>query len=236
MHVKGVTAPASRMAPSPTKFSLLWVVGSSLACIALVLLASLPPLPTRSDAVAEWVQGGVLALTWAGELLFFSVITWGTGAVGVCRALGGNETLKHTLALVALGLTLIAFVVVLLALGRLVYPVIGGDVAAETIKLLVSVVFGAVHLALLGLAIVALTLTGPTRSVWKRRAMLLAGAVFGALFIVGSYPWLLPAWLNFLVAAAVGCWGVLVGVVVLAQRHGEAGERSTSVSGAVYYA
>ncbi|MBW9213650.1 hypothetical protein KV102_02235 [Mumia sp. zg.B53] len=196
-------------------FAWLWIAGALLASVALALLATVPALPTTADAVALWVDDASFQLTWAGEFLFFATIAWGTGAAGAFGAHGRGSPLRRTTALVALGVALIAFVVVLLALGRLVYPVADIELAVETIVLLESVVIGAVHLALLGLGIVAFTLPVPVRSTGARRATVTAGVALGVLFLVGSYPWLLPMWLNLVVAGAVGCWGALVGAAVL---------------------
>jgi hypothetical protein len=198
-------------------FAWLWIAGVLLASVALALLATLPPLQTSADAVVEWVDDSMFQLTWAGELLFFATIAWGTGAAGAFSARGTNTPLRHTIALVALSVALIAFVIVLLALGRLVYPVVDIDLGVDTIVLLASVVIGTVHLALLALAVVAIALPVPMRSARARRTIMAVGITLGVLFVVGSYPWLLPTWLNLVVAGAVGCWGVLVGVAVLAR-------------------
>lgn len=203
-------------------FASLWITGALLASAALALLASLPPLPAPAEAVVEWVDDGGFQLTWAGELLFFATVAWGTGAAGAFGARGRETPVRRTIALVALGVALISFVIVLLALGRLVYPVVDVDLAADTVVLLASEVIGTVHLALLALAVVAFALPVPMRSPGARRTVTIVGIVLGVLFVVGSYPWLLPTWLNLVVAGAVGCWGVLVGAAVLARDRGRA--------------
>jgi hypothetical protein len=202
-------------ARAPLAFAWLWIVGALLASAALLLLASLPPLPARADAFGPWVDDGTFQLTWAGELLFFAVIAWGTGAAGAFGARVTDSPVRRRIALVALGVALVAFVIVLLALGRLVYPVADVDLADDTTVLLASVVVGTVHLALLALAVVAVTLPAKARAPRTRRTLAAAGVTSGVLFAVGSYPWLLPTWLNVTVAVVVGCWGVLVGVAVL---------------------
>lgn len=200
-------------------FAWLWMAGAFLASVALALLATLPPVPPSVDGVLAWVGDGTFQLTWAGELLFFATIAWGAGAAGSFSARATSRPLRRSIALVALGVTLVAFVVVLLALGRLVYPVVDVELAADTIVLLVSVVIGTVHLALLALGVVAIALPVPMRSTRAGRTVTAIGCAGGVLFVVGSYPWLLPTWLNLVVAGAVGCWGVLVGVALLARER-----------------
>lgn len=193
-------------------FAWLWIAGRfSLAWHWLCWRHC----PRCGDAVSDWVVDSAFQLTWAGELLFFAIIAWGTGAAGVLLARGTAAPLRRTSALMAVGVALIAFVVVLLALGRLVYPVVDIDLAADTVVLLASVVIDAVHLTLLALAVVAIALPVPISSPGPRRTVTAVGIAVGVLFVVGSYAWLLPMWLNLVVAGTVGCWGVLVGVAVL---------------------
>ena len=200
-------------------FAWLWIAGAVLASMALALLAMLPPVPATADGVVAWVDDSTFQLTWAGELLFFATIAWGAGAAGAFAARHTDTPLRRSIALVALSVALVAFVIVLLALGRLVYPVVDVDLAAGTIVLLVSVVIGTVHLALLALGVVAIALPVPMRSASARRTVTAVGSACGVLFVVGSYPWLLPTWLNLVVAGAVGCWGALVGVALLARER-----------------
>lgn len=195
----------------------MWIAGSLLASAALVLLASLPALPTTLDAITGWVERGRFQLTWAGELLFFAVITWGAGAVGTLTTHEAGSALRRSIAAIALAVALVAFVVVLLALGRLVYPVVDLDPGPDTVLLLASVVLGSVHLAMLSLGVVAMALPASARSPRAARASIATGVVVGTLFIVGSFPWLLPMWLDIATAGLVGCWGVLLGVAHLRQ-------------------
>ncbi|MTD17509.1 hypothetical protein GIS00_26630 [Nakamurella sp. YIM 132087] len=88
--------------------------------MSLALLATLPPLPPTLESVPGWVDEGQLQMSWAGEGLFFVVIAWGAGAAGTFALRGTGWSVSTVIALVALGVTLLAFVIALLALGRLV--------------------------------------------------------------------------------------------------------------------
>lgn len=189
--IPAVHQPADPEARGGTAFAWLWIAGPLLAGAALALLAALPPFPTGAGTAAAWVGAAGFQLTWSGELLFFAIVAWGAGA-------------------------LVAFLVALLGLGRLVYPVLDAAPAGDALVLLVSEVIGAVHLALPAPAVVAATLPVPVRS--GRRTATAAGIGFGALFLVGSHPWPLPTWANLLVACAVGGWGALVGAAALSRR------------------
>lgn len=99
---------------------------------------------------------------------------------------------------------LVSLLLLLTALGRLVYPVVEAAPSDDVVVLLASLVTGSVHLALLGLAVAALALPPQPRSPLRH-----AGIPFGALFVLGSFPWMLPTWLNLGVALGVACWGWL---------------------------
>ncbi|MCS5734083.1 hypothetical protein [Herbiconiux daphne] len=214
-----------------TAFAWLWIAGTVFAGLALTLLATLPPLPTDPDSVSGWVGDGAFPLTWAGELLFFAIIAWGAGAAGVVGAHAAGAPVRRALSSAALGVVLVGFAIILLALGRLVYPVADIDLTAGSIVLLASVVSGTVHLSLLALAVVAVSLPVGMRSLRARRATVAAGIAFGVLFAVGSFPWLLPTWSNVVVAGAVAGWGVFAGLSALARDRRAARSRGSSRRG-----
>ncbi|MFI6509450.1 hypothetical protein ACIBCT_17735 [Streptosporangium sp. NPDC050855] len=129
----------------------------------------------------------------------------------------------------ALTAALVALVVLLLAVGRLVYPVSEIQLSAEALALVVSSAFGALHLAFLGFAVAAVALGWSTRAGPVGRAV---GIFAAAAFIVGSFPWLTPNWWNSLVAISVVAWGVLLALatVTRTENPGDATQRmSTTV-------
>lgn len=210
-------APHPRAAPSGAvrASAWLWVTGSVLLGAALVMLATVPPLPAEAVDVQRWVNEGRFQLTWSGELLFFAVLALGSGGVGMLAGPGAPWRPRHTISLVGLGIALVAFLVVLLALGRLVYPVASIDLSADSTVLVSSTAIGAVHLALLGLAVAAFAWPRPSSVVAARRIDTVAGIAAGVVFLFGSYPWLLPNWANVAASVVVGCWGVWIGASAL---------------------
>lgn len=134
----------------------------------------------------------------------------------------GHSLLSWTVALVAL-------VVVLLTVGRLVYPVFGIDLSSEVIALVVSLTFGALHLAYLGFAVAAATLNWSTGAGVTGRAV---GVGAAAAFVVGSFPWLTPDWWNCVVAVLVGVWGVFLASVTGTGNSGDATQTTSGVPGA----
>ncbi|MEV6704762.1 hypothetical protein [Micromonospora wenchangensis] len=205
----------------------LMIVGALLTAVALLLLSLLPDPPAEATAMTAWVERGYSLLLWSNELLFFAVICWGAGARGLLSAGRAGPSARIDVGGTALTVALVALVVVLLAVGRLVYPVFAIDLSTEVVALLVSSTFGALHVAFLGLAVAALTLSWSTRAGLIGRAV---GIVAAAAFVAGSFPWLTPNWWNSLVPALVAAWGVFLAAVTRTGNSGDATE-STSTTG-----
>jgi hypothetical protein len=183
------------------------IVGALLTAIALLLLSLLPSVPSEAVAMTAWVERGHSLLSWSDELLFFAVICLGVGARGLFGANQAAPSVRINVGVTALATALVALVVLLLAVGRLVYPVFEIQLSAEVLALVVSSMFGALHLAFLGFAVAAVALS------WSTRARLIGRAVgifAAASFIVGSFPWLVPNWCNSLIAVLVAVWGVFL--------------------------
>lgn len=190
----------------------MMIVGALLTGVALLLLSLLPSEPSEPIEMAAWVERGDSLLSWSDELLFFAIISWGAGARGLLFSASKAGSAMRTVGVTALAVALVALVVLLLELGRLVYPVSGIQLSAEALALVVSSAFGALHLAFLGFAVAAVTLSWSTRAGPIGRAI---GILSGAAFIVGSFPWLTPNWWNSFVAALVAAWGTFLALATV---------------------
>ncbi|MGW4371643.1 hypothetical protein ACWEKT_39095 [Nocardia takedensis] len=180
------------------------VVGALSTAVVLLLLSLLSAVPSDPAAMTGWVQDGHSLLAWSDELLFFAILCWGAGVRGVFGTPAELSMLVH-LGVTALRIALGALLMVLLAVGRLVYPVFGIELSAPIVALVVSVVFGALHLALLGFAVAAAAL-GWSTSAWPTGRIV--AFIVAAVFLVGSFPWLIPSWCDTVVAIGVGVWGI----------------------------
>ncbi|MEV0646422.1 hypothetical protein AB0I28_14285 [Phytomonospora sp. NPDC050363] len=199
---------------------VLTAVGALLTGGALLFLSLVPDVPSEVSEITAWVDSGKSLLSLSDELLFFAIVCWGAGARGLFGAQKVERSARINVGLTALAVALVALVVLLLVVGRLVYPVFGIHLSPEVLALLVSSTFGAVHLALLGFAVAAVALSWSTRSGLLGR---IVGIVAAVVFIVGSFPWLIPSWWNALVAVLLAAWGVFLGVIGVAQHGNEGG-------------
>ncbi|MEU2253422.1 hypothetical protein ABZ540_09620 [Nocardia xishanensis] len=190
-----------------------WLLGMGgvLAAAAVFLLMAHTPVPSEGNDLVLWVSQGRAQLMWSDEILFFAVVALGAGARG---SLADHRTRRSTrvdVGMVSLMVGLVSLLVVLLAVGRLVYPAYGIALSADVVALLVSVTFGALHLALLAFAVTTVSLTwfvvpGPAK--WPAT---IAGITIAAAFVAGSFPWFTPTWWNLLVAVLLAGWGFLIG-------------------------
>jgi hypothetical protein len=197
----------TRAAASTRLNRWLMAVGAALTAIALLLLTLLPGVPATAAAIPGWVERGEMLLSWSDELLFFAIICWWVGASGLFSSHSSARPVRISVGMTALAVALGALLVLLLSVGRLVYPVFGIQLSADVLALVVSASFGALHLALLGFAVAAVALSWSTRSGLIGRTIGIAAAV---VFLLGSFPWLTPSWWNSLVALAIAVWGVFL--------------------------
>ncbi|GAB3159710.1 hypothetical protein GCM10027161_66880 [Microbispora hainanensis] len=207
----------------------LMIVGALLTGVALLLLSLLPSAPSEAVATTAWVERGHSLLSWSDELLFLAVICWGAGARGIFGPRKVEPSARINVGVTALVAALVALVVLLLAVGRLVYSVFEIQLSAEVLALVVSWTFGALHLAFLGFAVAAVALSWSTRAGLIGRAV---GIFAAAAFIVGSFPWLTPNWWNSAAAILVAAWGVLLALstVTRTENFGDAAERMSTIA------
>lgn len=185
----------------------LMLAGSILTGGSLFLLSLLPQVPADATRLATWVEHGSGLLMWSDELLFFAVICWWAGAWGVFRAPAAARSVRVTIGFTSLAVALISLIIVLLAVGRLVYPVFELDFSADSLALVISSAFGALHLALLGFTVAAVALSWATRAGILGRII---GIIVAIILLTGSFPWLTPSWWNSLVALVLATWGGFV--------------------------
>ncbi len=187
------------------------LAGAVLTGASALLLSLLPKVPTDVAALSGWVEEGSALLMWSDELLFFSILFSWAGAWGVFATSGSRRSVRVVIGLTALALALISLTVVLLTIGRLVYPVFAIQLSDDSLGLLVSATYGALHVALLGFAVAGVTLTWATRALITGR---IVGIATAAVFLAGSFPWLTPNWWNTVVAAVLGAWGAFLALAV----------------------
>lgn len=184
--------------------SVLAGVGWTVIAVAVALIAVVPP-PT-GGALEEWLASGHARLVWGDELLFLGILVAGAGT----RQPGRPAHLRARLGDAAIGLALTALVVVLLAVGRLVYPIAGGPPRDDILALVVGTTYGSLHLAMLATAVGTVALAGCERTITPRPRRAIAAWTTCSVLVLGSFPWVTPTWFNLIVAAILGGVGWII--------------------------
>ncbi|HSK92192.1 MAG TPA: hypothetical protein VK875_12870 [Euzebyales bacterium] len=188
--------------------AILIALGAVIVAVAAVLIV-MEPVPVEAG-LREWLAAGERRLAWADELLFFGILCWGAGATALCSRPRERASLGRRVGTTALVVALAALLIVLLAIGRLVYPISDHSMSDDALTLLVDTTFGALHLAMLGFGVSAIALTGLSAGDRVRPLRVIVGCVLGIAFIAGSFPWLTPTWWNVSAAVLLGAWGLLL--------------------------
>ena len=194
----------------------LFAVGALLAAVALVLIALLPRVPAEPTEIVAWVEQGRMQLMWADELLFFAVLSWCAGVLGLYAGWDAASTTSGLVGLAAFLTAQVALVVVLLSLGRLVYRVFGIELSADVTALIVSETYGALHLAMLAFSVAAISLSWQPRFTWLAKGL---GVLAAIVFVVGAFPWLTSQWWNVLAGVTLAVWGALLVLLHGQQSH-----------------
>jgi len=153
--------------------------------------------------------------------MFVAVVCLVPAVVVLYRLLESQHGFSALVGCTSLMLALTIMGTLVLIGGRLVYPVFRIALSADTIALMVSLLFGGLHsvLLLIGLALIVLAFAMRRSELgsWIMTATYCAGA----LQILGSYPWLTPSWWNATAATALAAWMLMFGIrlVVAASRQ-----------------
>lgn len=188
-------------------------IGGILTGAAVFLLVAAPHVPSGGNDLVHWVARGRTQLMCSDEMLFFAVVSLGAGLRGSLAARTPRRSTRVDLATASSMVSLVALVVVLLTVGRLVYPAYGIGLSPDVVALLVSATFGAVHLTFLAFAVTTAALTWFVSSGPAKWPVTIVGIAIVAAFVAGSFPWLTPTWWNLFVAVLLACWGFLIGAL-----------------------
>jgi hypothetical protein len=187
------------------------IIGGVLLFGAQFLIALLPAPPAAPSGLARWVQEYAFPLSMSDELLFFAIVCLTPGVVVLFRTTRFRRPVSSLLGCSSLLLAMTLLGVLVVVGGRLVYPVFGISLLDDVIALVVSLFFGGLHAVLLfmGVGLIAASFALRQENAWRRLPIASIGA--GALQVLGSYPWLTPAWVNVTTAAALFAWMLAAG-------------------------
>ena len=181
-----------------------FLLAMPLICVALVSV-----LPENTADLGVWLQDSKTLLIIADEMLMFASIVLLASTVLLYQAFAPRHKTIAALGLAAWGVAMVGFVITILAIGRLIYPVNGIAVPTESLEYSVAPVFSSLHLASIALGIGIITFGFG----FKKKSMAIVSCMVGILQIVGTYfAVATPVWLLLAAAFAWAMWTLLVSV------------------------
>lgn len=174
-----------------------------------------PQPPASDEALLAWLAAWKLQLSMADELLFFAALLLIPGVAALYRVLAATDRIKALLGCGLWVVTIPLYMMMVVILGRLVYPVFGMELSPESYRLVLSLYYGGQHtISLLwGIAILALSFAILRSAIGKPAACL--GFVAGLTALAGSYPWLMGNGAVFGIQLVFSAWLVLLGIRML---------------------
>jgi hypothetical protein len=187
------------------------IIGGVLLFGAQFLIALLPAPPAAPSGLARWVDEYAFPLKMSDELLFFAIVCLAPGVVVLFRTTWLRRPVSSLLGGSSLLLAMTLLGVLVVVGGQLVYPVFGILLSDDAIVLVVSLFYGGLHAVLLfmGVGLIAAGLALRQENAGRRLPIASFGA--GVLQVLGSYPWVTPAWVNVTTAAALLAWMLATG-------------------------
>lgn len=201
------------------------VGGGALAAsgILFVVLAFLDfragPPPSNGAEILVWRDSQVLVLDFVSEFLFFATVLLVPGTVALYQGLVDVDRIKAATGCGIIAVTIPVMAVIIIVLGRLVYPIYGMRAdTPEAAALVVMVFYGGVHAIYLLLAVATIVLSlAMTRGAFAKWIAYF-GFATAALDIIGSYPWVIGPVLTLVCELSLGGWFVAAGSQLFRMR------------------
>lgn len=206
--------------------AVAFVLAGALFLAANVPTVTLAHPPVDDAGFARWASDNRARLMAHNELLFFATGLLVPASLGLHQLLRHRPSVTATFGLGLLVLNIPVLSMLIIAEGRLIYPVYDLDLSAESQKLAFSVFQGGFHAVLLILGAAVILIGWGARSAAPRgRLYWYASVATAVLQLAGAYPWLTPAAFNLIVVLSFSGWLALTGVWIL-WRESEPGPAS----------
>ncbi len=198
------------------------MTAAALLLLGAHTVSSLIPTGVTSETAVGWLEENRGLLSWGDEMRMLAAIAVVSAALAWARP--ASRPTAFALGRGSLLLAGLVEAVVVIAEGRLAYPLPGLDPSGETIAVLATVVLGAVHAADILFAVAVGALTVDTATADGRRRWLLIGLAAPAimLLLAASFPWITPGGVGVLAAALLACWMLVIARIPSLEGRGRA--------------
>ncbi|WP_042201309.1 hypothetical protein [Paenibacillus camerounensis] len=202
-----------QLKPSAVQFGgIALILAGVLFFIQYLFMLPVPIPPTAADAeLMGWLTEWKLNMSMADELLFFAPLCLIPAIAALYHVLAKTDLFKTLLGCALLALSIPVYILLVIILGRVVYPVFNIDISAESLKLMFSMYYGGLHTAalIMGTATIILSFVIMKSPLGKACAYL--GFAAGILDLVGSFPWLIGTTVTFICQLAFAAWFIVLG-------------------------
>lgn len=222
--MSGITGRRGEPHPMKSKMGMIQFGGGCCILSGVLFLGQqlfvvpVPQPPVQDQALLAWLAEWKLQLSMADELLFFAALLLIPAVAALYRILAKTDRIKALLGCGLWALTIPLYMMMVVILGRLVYPVFGMELSPESYRLVLSLYYGGQHtISLLwGVAILVLSFAILGSAIGKAAAYL--GFLAGLTAITGSYPWLMGNGVVFGIQLVFTAWLVLLGIRMLDRK------------------
>jgi len=195
------------------------LIAGGTALASAEFLITVVSRPVAGGSITAWVKAAAMALAVADELLFVALVCLVLGGLVLWQAVRAQRPISALVMVTSLLLAMAVVIVLVLVVGRLVYPVYDIAIGESGNALLVSLMFGGLHAVSLLLGIAVLAATAALRGSGAPWWLVVVGTVAAIAQWVGAFPWLTPDWVNGAVPVLLGTWMLAAGVWLIAHPH-----------------
>ena len=183
------------------------MIAAAVLLFAAQFVTALIPTGFEAPGAVTWVEQHRMLIQVSNEFRFFAVLTL-AAALLTWHASVPTST-RRAVGFSALGLAVVVELFMVVAEGRLAYPIPGLDLDDATAASMIAMSYGVSHAASILFAVAALALMLELRAAtgaW----FTVASVVVAGIQIVASFPWMLSAGLRVVAAFALLGWFILV--------------------------
>ncbi|EMS72727.1 hypothetical protein [Ruminiclostridium cellobioparum] len=191
------------------------IISGVLFFVQYLFLLPLPAPPSVDAELMAWLADWRFNIAMADEVFFFATLLMIPSIAALYRILVRADRIK-TLVGCGLLVTIIPVnIMLVIILGRLVYPVYNIELSPDIYKLIISIYYGGMHCTAIILSAATIILSFAIRKSVLGKPAANFGFLAGIFDLIGAYPWLLGTAMAFVSQLFFPAWFVILGIRIL---------------------
>ncbi|MEK8214586.1 hypothetical protein [Paenibacillus sp. FSL L8-0463] len=195
------------------------ILSGILFFVQYLFLLPMPSSPLSDADLVTWLQEWRFNLSMADELLFFATLLLIPSIVALYQILVKVDKIKTSLGCSLLAVIISVNILLVIILGRLVYPVYNIELSPDIYKLVISIYYGGMHSVAIILSMATIILCLVIRKSVLGKSAAYFGFVVGVLDLIGAYPWIVGTTMVFVSQLAFAAWFVFIGMRMLGRME-----------------